>query len=572
MTIPALAFCHGMSPLDRLERVHASVVLEVQEGNNFEGKLASLVRSHPVFLLQFGISVYMLLSFALEWVTRSSASDKYRVVMRVQSLLCSLFINLLDVIMRMSVSGDVTITSPVSLAEGDKSSSSSGEPVMRKEADVIRKVDMTSLPVTKELLQRARKDMQSLAQQREGQGVAYAAIALACGAPAHSAFTVVLRSVPFVARALLLVLACAFPVPSLLEAMSGDVGRAASGVDGQSSDRKVAGKTKGKANGKGKVKRKGKAGVAARRVVSIGGLNIMHLLFPSSQALLPEDAPASVSDAAEISTSRLAPDTLDVLVDMLSLPIEFFLMRGWSKQTRPKPVAAAAAAPTKSDTLSTVIGFAVSMVKSGVVMAYTKSRVRTLLDQLDPPSPMSILSSNQTDPTSLGSTDASAPVRETGTDLEATIASPKVAVFDKSEPPFFMSRWPLFRDPVTRNIIAVVRQFIALDGTPRPSLPDLAGLGSGSESGVDVEADAAGAGAGAGADVDADAVAGATAGVGADADAGDNHEIESLDVPLGSESERTQAEDNTVLAAGEVKSKTKSKAQVKIKRKGKHRK
>ena len=455
--LPVGMFTQGRAPLQRLEAVHEFAVQEGSGAGAGEMKLADLFRAHPVFMLQLGISAYMLLSYTLEWAMRSSMSAEYQMLVRAQSLLCSLFVYLLDAIMRMSVSGDVTLTTTV-VAE-----TTAGAPdnSTTTNSTVTRKVDMTSLPVDKEFLQRARGDMLSLAQGREGLGAAYAAISLVCGSPRFSTLPALIRACPLIARSLVIVVACAVPMPQLLSAIAG-VGGSVSDEDKASATATVKGKnSKGKGKGKGK-KRGAKGKAAASSSATVAG--IVALLFPSTQRSLP--------------LQQQQPDeSLDALAEMVALPLEFFIMRQWSHTPKPPKgsAAAAAAAAVKQSTTAAIVHFVVMLVKSWVVMAYLKARLRSLLALLEPP-PVPALPTED---------DAGA---DAGPAVEA-VAEEKV---------FFMARWPFFKDPIVRNVLSLAKGFLSPEGAPPGANPfgfnppgavsEEAGAESGTEAGTEAEA------------------------------------------------------------------------------------
>lgn len=419
MVLPVGMFTQGRAPLRRLEAVH-DFALQNGQGAAVEVKLAELFRAHPVFMLQLGISTYIMLSYAMEWAMRSSMSAEYQMLVRAQSLLCSLFVYLLDAIMRMSVSGDVTLTTTVVAETMTTKTDEGGAPDnSTTNSTVTRTVDMTSLPVDKEFLQRARGDMLALAQGREGLGAAYAAISLVCGSPRFSTLPALIRACPLIARSLVLVVACAVPMPQLLTAIAGV------GVGISDEDKASAASAKGKKS-KGK-KRGAKGKAAASPSATVAG--IVALLFPSTQRSLP--------------LQQQQPDeSLDALAEMVALPLEFFIMRQWSHTPKPPKgsAAAAAAAAVKQSTTSAIAHFVVMLVKSWVVMAYLKARLRSLLSLLDPP-PVPALASE---------------------DDAGAVAEEKV---------FFMARWPFFKDPIVRNVLTLAKGFLSPEGAPPGANP-----------------------------------------------------------------------------------------------------
>lgn len=398
--------------------------------------MAELFRSHPIFLLQFGLAMYCLLNYLLEFGVQSVANGKYKSLMRMQSLLCSMFCNLLDVVMRMSVSGDVTFTAPMSGTTESQTNSTTT-------AHVTRKVDILSLPVNKELLQRARSDMVVLAQRREGQGVAYAAIALSCGSPALSALPVIIRAIPLIMRSFLLLTACAAPVPQLVDLLR-------SGVSGSlQSGKRGAKKGKGKAGKKSKAPSKPSPHSELIRIL----FPPIHHTNHDSAKNAEDSIPAAEDAALSLGGAEHHPETLDILADIISLPLEFFIMRQWSRADKPVVSKSAPAAPAvKTSTMMTIFLFAVMMVKSMVVMTYLKARLRNILDHLDPPA-----------------------AKTSENEISLTQEKPSA--------PFFMAQWAFFKDPIVANIIALARQLLSPEGM-KPG--GLGAFGLGGEQPVEV--------------------------------------------------------------------------------------
>jgi hypothetical protein len=285
--------------------------------------------------------------------------------------------------------------------------------------------------------------MLALAQGREGLGAAYAAISLVCGSPRFSTLPALIRACPLIARSLVLVVACAVPMPQLLTAIAGV------GVGISDEDKASAASAKGKKS-KGK-KRGAKGKAAASPSATVAG--IVALLFPSTQRSLP--------------LQQQQPDeSLDALAEMVALPLEFFIMRQWSHTPKPPKgsAAAAAAAAVKQSTTSAIAHFVVMLVKSWVVMAYLKARLRSLLSLLDPP-PVPALASE---------------------DDAGAVAEEKV---------FFMARWPFFKDPIVRNVLTLAKGFLSPEGAPPGANPfgfnppdAVSDSEAGTEAGIEAEA------------------------------------------------------------------------------------
>ena len=458
MTLPTGVFHAGPSPLMRMGAVHALVMSQQEDQSQSpEAKLAALVQAHPVFVLQFGLMLYIVLNFVLE-----RYSPTFAHVMRVQALLCSFATNLLDCLLSMSVSGDVAFVVPPNNGTTPTSGSEASAPTLRK-------MELASLTVNAELLQRARADMVTLSQTRSGQQVAYALLALCCGAPRHSVLPVVIRGAAFLVRAAVLLVVGLVPLPEgVLEAIAGQ------------------GEAEGNAKRRGKKGKKGKKSRPTSASGVVASTSPLRMLFPFP---LSTTAPS------------LHPETLDVLADMASFPVEFFVTRGWSKAApKPKagtPEAAAAAALPKPSTAQSIVQFLVMMVKGMVVMALLKVRLGTILDFLAPPvaGAVAVAADAGADAgASAGGEAASA----------ATASSSSVLATDASAP-FFMSRWPLFSDPITRNVVSLVRQMLSPEGVT--SIPGMGPKAAeGGAEGVYAEGGEE-AGVASAADVDAGAVA-----------------------------------------------------------------
>lgn len=401
--------------------VHALVTSQQEDHSQSpEAKLAALVQAHPVFVLQFGLMLYIVLNFVLE-----RYSPAFAHVMRVQALLCSFATNLLDCLLSMSVSGDVAFI--VAPGNGTTTSGSGSTSSSEASSPTLRKMDLTSLPVNAEMLQRARGDMLALSQTRSGQQVAYALLALSCGAPRHSVLPVVMRGAAFLVRASVLLLVGLVPLPAgVLEAI------------GAHSEAEGGAKKKGK---KGKKNKKNKAASGS----GVDSTSPMRMLFPFP---LAATAPS------------LHPETLDVLADMASFPVEFIVTRGWSKAApKPKPgtaAAEAAAALPKPSTVQSIVQFLVMMVKGMVVMALLKVRLGRILDFVAPAAPAGVAVGDE----ALASANATS--SSSSSSRSSSISSSSVEA--EAPAPFFMSTWPLFRDPITRNVVSLVRQMLSPDG------------------------------------------------------------------------------------------------------------
>jgi hypothetical protein len=151
---------------------------------------------------------------------------------------------------------------------------------------------------------------------------------------------------------------------------------------------------------------------------------------------------------------------------MVALPLEFFIMRQWSHTPKPPKgsAAAAAAAAVKQSTTSAIAHFVVMLVKSWVVMAYLKARLRSLLSLLDSP-PVPALASE---------------------DDAGAVAEEKV---------FFMARWTFFKDPIVRNVLTLAKGFLSPEGAPPGANPfgfnppdAVSDSEAGTEAGIEAEA------------------------------------------------------------------------------------
>ena len=477
-TLPIGVFNGGASPLMRMGSVHALVTN--QEGSaSAEARLAALVQSHPIFVLQFGLMLYLMLNFVLERCTPSTALAQ---VMRVQALVCSFFLQLLDCLGQMRTTGAVTLSIPPHSPTptlGDDTDTDAAVQAQHPtptpgshapEVPELKRFELSSLPATAELLTRARADMAALAQTRSGQGVGYALLALCCGAPSHCVLPIALGGSVFLFRAAGLVAMSVVPCGGAI------LGAGAGAV-------RDGGAKKGKKS-------------KQRQATSSSSHPVLRLLFPFPLAA---------------TSPTLNPETLDVLADFAAFPVEFFVTRGWSKQApavsvgakfkpcRPKGtpqaaaeeaaanVAATAAAATttkassvavsdasqsaaavavkKVSTLGSVAHFLAMMLKGMVLMALLKTRLRGIVEFIDPAPEGGLglgvrVGGNGTNSSALGGVDF----------------TPGVAV-SANAAPFFMSQWAFFKDPIVRNVLGLVRQMLSPEGVTSISSRDMGPAG-----------------------------------------------------------------------------------------------